>query len=163
MARCFPNARLLVMDPKSDYSGFEYSKIGIPYVMTEAGSAGYIQEEAVNFHKSGVLNFLRFLKMIGGKAELMPVPARLPSYLAGDMNYITSPTGGIYYSAVRPGQKVEENQLLATIKDAFGEVLQEVKSPIRAIVTYNRTYPPVRPGDSLMQLLSLEGTLKGIE
>ena len=59
MARCFPDARLVVTkDPRSQYTGNEYSKNGIPYIVSEAGSAGFIQEEAVTFHKSGVLNFM---------------------------------------------------------------------------------------------------------
>lgn len=163
LARCFPNARLVVTkDPQAQYTGFEYVKLGIPYVVPEAGSAGYIQEEAVQYHKVGVLNFLRYLGMVEGQANLMPAPAKLPTFRS-DIQNVTSPTGGIYYSAIKAGDKVEGDALLARIKDAFGDTVAEVRSPFRAVVMYNRTYPPVRPGDFLMQLLSLEGTLRGTE
>ena len=163
LARCFPNARIVVTkDPKSQYTGFEYVKLGIPYVVSEAGSAGYIQEEAVRFHKIGVLNFLKVLHMIDGTPQLMPEPKKLPRF-RDDIQNVDSPTGGIYYPSVKAGDKVEKNSLLATIRDAFGDTLAEVRAPFRAVVMYNRTYPPVRPGDFLMQLLSLEGTLKGLE
>jgi predicted deacylase len=163
MARCFPDARLVITkDPRSQFTGHEYPKKGIPYIVSEAGSAGFIQEEAVAFHKSGVLNFMRHLGMIEGKANLMPEPKKLPNF-ADDIKTITAPTGGIYYPAVKAGQKVAKDQLLATIKDAFGDTVNELRSPMRSVVMYIRTYPPVRPGDFIMQILSLDGTLKGLE
>jgi len=163
MARCFPNARLVVtQDPESKFNGFEYAKIGIPYVVAEAGSAGYIQEEAVAFHVEGVMNFMRHLGMIPGEAKLAREPKRLPTF-RNDILNITSPTGGIYYSSVKPGDKISRGESLAVIKDAFGDIQDELKSPFKGVVMYSRTYPPVRPGDFLMQLLSLEGTLNGVE
>jgi predicted deacylase len=163
MARCFPNARLVVTkDPESDYTGNEYEKIGIPNVVAEAGSAGFFQEEAVQYHLAGVRNFMRYLGMIQGKANLAPEPKKLPTF-RNDIHNITSLHGGIYYPSVRPGQKVPKGKQLALIKNAFGEVLQDVRANMRCVVMYTRTYPPVRPGDFLMQVLSLERTLKGLE
>jgi len=163
MARCFPNARLVVTkDPQSNYSGYEYEKIGIPYLVAEAGSAGFIQEEAVQYHLAGVHNFMRYLGMIKGKAELAPDPKKLPTFRK-DITNIVSPSGGIYYSSVKPGQRVSKGDRIAVIKNAFGEEVAELKSPSRCVVMYTRTYPPVRPGDFLMQLLSLEGSLRGHE
>jgi predicted deacylase len=163
MARCFPGARLVVTrDPESSYSGHEYEKIGLPYVVAEAGSAGFIQEEAVQFHLAGVKNFMRYLEMIPGTAQLAPEPRRLPTF-RDDIQNVSSPVGGIYYPSVRPGERVPKDGQLAAIKSAFGEQLEDVRAPFECIVMYTRTYPPVRPGDFLMQLLSLEGTLKGEE
>ena len=163
MARCFPDARLVITkDQRSQFTGNEYPKVGIPYIVSEAGSAGYIQEEAVAFHKAGVLNFLRYLGMIDGKPNLMPEPKKLPNF-TDDIKNVTAPTGGIYYPAVKAGQKVSKDALLATIKDAFGDTVEGLRAPMKSVVMYIRTYPPVRPGDFIMQLLSLEGTLKGLE
>jgi hypothetical protein len=162
MARCFPDARLIVTrDPRAIFTGYEYAKIGIPHVIPEAGSAGFIQEEAVAFHKAGVLNFMRYLGMIDGKANLMPEPKKLPNFKDDEIN-IMARVGGIYYPTVRPGQKVMRGELLAVIKDAFGETLEEFKASKTSIILTTRTYPPVRPGDWLMQLLSLEGSLIGL-
>lgn len=162
MARCFPDARLVVTkDPESEYTGYEYSKIGIPYIVAEYGSAGYVQEEAVQYHIAGVKNFLRHLHMIPGEAVLAPKPQKLPTFRK-DIQNVTSPAGGIYYASVKPGQTVAKGASLALIKNAFGEDVAEVKSPFKCVVMYTRTYPPVRPGDFLMQLLSLENTLRNV-
>jgi len=163
MARCFPDARLVITkDQRDTFTGHEYPKVGIPYVISEAGSAGCIQPEAVAFHKAGVLNFMRYLGMIEGKPDLAPEPKKLPNF-KDDITNITSPAGGIYYPAVKAGEKASKGQLLATVKDAFGDIVEELRAPMNCVIMYIRTYPPVRPGDFIMQLLSLESTLKGLE
>jgi len=45
------------------------------------------------------------------------------------------------------GEEVERGQLLATIRDVFGETLEEVRSPCSGILCAYRTIPPILPGD----------------
>jgi len=71
MAKCYPTDFIMKTSlARREKPGlFECTRKGIPAVLSEAGNAGLMEETAVNFHFTGVLNVMKHFKMLEGQPE----------------------------------------------------------------------------------------------
>jgi uncharacterized protein len=128
----------------------ECLKKGIPYVVSEAGNAGLLEESAVNYHFAGVLNVMRHFKMLEGELEGVPSVQRIFE----EVIRIRATHGGFYTCKVDAGENVSKGQLIAEVKTIFGEPLEKLESPVDGSVWFFRTWPPVMSGEMLLSLVS---------
>jgi predicted deacylase len=65
---------------------------GIPAMVAEAGNAGLVEESAIDFHFTGVLNVLKQFRMIEGSLERVISAPRI----FGKVHTIKATVGGFY-------------------------------------------------------------------
>jgi len=120
----------------------EVSKVGVPCMAAEAGGEGRLNTELVEAEYNGLLNVMKYLKMIAGN----PVHPKGLSY-ASDTIYVRCKHAGFFHILVKNDQKVKSGDPLARITDLFGEEIETVQAPSDGIVVAVRTIPAVTTGD----------------
>ena len=119
---------------------------GMPAIIPEAGGVGAkMDENAIKFYTDGLLNVMKYLKMIQG----------IPRIKAGQkkvygMTLVKSSSWGFFHPRVRAGKQVSENEVLGETRDLLGKKVEEVLSPIDGIVMLSTTHTAVNPEDFLM-------------
>ena len=153
----------------SEYSGFE-NVISYPYTIKdnqpalyafkqackvgkialsfESGKLGYVQPEAVQRIKRGYFRILKKLEMyeyndpLGDtKFQLMNSPI-----------YLRSSVQGIFYTKFKAGDKVIKDQKLGYITDEFGEIIQQILSPVSGVILYMTGTPPINEDSTLFSI-----------
>lgn len=126
---------------------------GKPAITIEAGGATY-REEIVELHLASVRNILRQLGMVDGEVELRE------SYTAVTGTFARSTTGGFFLAHAEPGDSCTAGQLLGSIVDHFGEVLEEVHAPEDGVVLWQRRVRTVQPGDEVVIFGAVQGEIR---
>lgn len=115
---------------------------GIPYVTSEAGFLGTYQEQEIRHHIHGVVNCLRDFGILEGSPEL----SRTEEPTVFEESFaVSASSSGIMHPEVLPGEWVEHEQLLATVRAIDGSILEELRSPANGFV---RTLFPRRVIDA---------------
>jgi predicted deacylase len=150
MAKCYPTDFIMTsaLADRLKPGLFECTRKGIPAVLSEAGSAGLLEESAVNFHFTGVLNVMKHFKMIEGQPEGIKPVQRIFEKL----HDVKASFGGFYTCKVDAGQTVMKGDMVGEIKSIFGEPLETLVSPADGCVFVYNTWPPVKSGDLLIRI-----------
>ncbi|MCR9065687.1 MAG: succinylglutamate desuccinylase/aspartoacylase family protein [Cytophagales bacterium] len=133
----------------SKYAFKEASQFGKVALSIECGKLGNVQEEAVAKIKDGVYRILDYMNMV----ELESVEKH-PVKRLSKQTYIKADHQGIFYSDLKAGDEVKIDQSVALIKNEFGKVIHEVKSPASGIILYKIGTPPVNIGETIMCIAS---------
>ena len=144
---------------------------GVPAILAEAGGIGQLQEEAVELLVNGVVNVMRHLGMIAGdtpatigssKREIQKTARRAvatargsggdaaPSTLLTKFEWVYTKSAGMWYPKIAPGDPVKEGQQIGTVGDLFGEILEEIISPVNGVVLFLTINPSVLENGLLM-------------
>ncbi len=118
----------------------EASKRGIPTIVLEAGQKGLLEENDVNLFYDGIINVMKYLKMINGKPKFHKL-----TMLKGFVD-VLSKHGGILYSHVKLGSLVKKDDVLGEIWSVRGEILEQLRSPIDGVALAHVTWAAVDPG-----------------
>lgn len=158
-ARAF-GAELLV-DSKGPKGSLRSSacKIGCPTLILEAGEVWKVEPGVVEYTVRGILNCLKFLKMVDG------IPIK-PSYRieTKTTKWIRATQGGFLEFHVSPGEIVEKDQPIATNTDLMGDKQNTIQSPRDGVVLGMTTLPSVAPGAPVCHLaFPKRGVLKQVE
>ncbi len=97
------------------------AQAGIPAMLSEAGGQGIWRRDQVELHVNGLFRILRHYKMLDG-----PAPEKVAVTMLENFIWMRSEAEGFWYPAIEVGAKVTKGQNLGCIKDAWGNVLQEV-------------------------------------
>jgi predicted deacylase len=119
---------------------------GIPAFGMETGEGGRLEEDLAADVARGVLNVLRHLEMLDGELEdedVLVLKAFTP---------VRCNRGGILHTAVGLGDHVAEGDLLATITDRYGRVVEEISAPHAGFVNRATTFATVASGERVAQL-----------
>jgi hypothetical protein len=150
MARCFPT-RYINLFPVAE-TGMTMSaqaRLGIPCIISEAGTPFPVREDEVQFHYEGIMNVLRYFGVIEGEARLVePVTSKGSARLKAE-------EGGIWKPSVTTNQMVEEGEVLGVVTDLFGEVKQTVRAPQGGVVGMMRCFYSVNCGEHLVSVTLL--------
>ena len=144
---------------------------GIPAILAEAGGVGQMQEEAVELLVNGVLNVMRHLGMnagdtpattgkdeagisddeINSKSRAKRTAHRaVATTLLAKFEWVYTKNAGIWYPKIAPGDVVKEGQQVGTVGDLFGEILEEIISPVNGVVLFLTINPSVLEKGLLM-------------
>ncbi|KPI05852.1 Succinylglutamate desuccinylase/aspartoacylase [Actinobacteria bacterium OK074] len=126
---------------------------GKPAITIEAGGGTY-RESTVELHIGSVRNIMRQLDMVDGAVELRE------SYTAVSGTFARSASGGFFLGQAEPGESCKEGDLIGTVVDHYGAVLEEVRAPQDGIVLWVRRIRTVRPGDEVVIFGAIEGEMK---
>lgn len=115
---------------------------GIPAIGVELGEGGRIEEGTIEEGVKGIINILKYLKMMEGRPRPPVERIRIK-----ELYHINSPCGGILHLKTREGEYVHKNDTLATVLNPFGEGKKGIKSLVDGYVTKTATLATVNTGD----------------
>lgn len=116
----------------SKTGAYNYAGIlGIPSLLLERGCQGRFTRAEVDADKKDVRNILKFLGLFKGAPETVQPPRDLV-----DLVYQMPKSHGLWYPEVKPGDHVSKDQHLGTVKDYFGNVLDEYYAEHDAVILY---------------------------
>jgi predicted deacylase len=118
------------------------SAAGVPTVTPEIGNDGRLSRDAVHRCRDVVVNVMATL----GLAELRSPRPRGPCRVVRG-SYVPATEGGLFRPTVALGDRVRRGHTVATIRDVFGDVVEEISAPVDGLVCSYRTIPPILPGD----------------
>ncbi|MBS1798423.1 MAG: succinylglutamate desuccinylase/aspartoacylase family protein [Acidobacteria bacterium] len=128
---------------------------GISCIYTEARGAGRIHPEDLDMMKTGIRNLLVYLQILPGSLE----PREIPWRLRGDGNTdegIIASQAGFLLTKVSLLQEVKQGDILGSLVNMHGEVLEDYHAPQDGVIGLVREFPVVAPGDSLFLLTRRE-------
>jgi predicted deacylase len=127
---------------------------GVPSILAEAGGVGQMQEDAVELLVNGVVNVMRHLGMIAGEhPHLNPLPNKGEEGSATVLTkfeWIYTKCTGVWYPKVGAGDVVKEGEHIGTVKDLFGDTLENLVSPVNGVILFLTINPSVLEGGLLM-------------
>lgn len=94
-------------------------QLGIPGFLVEFGGGGRWSEEEVNVYLKGVLNVLRCLQVLPGKAKSVGKWSPLAEYLG-----TSAEANGCWYPSAKPGGRVYAGEKIGEIRDFFSNLLK---------------------------------------
>lgn len=122
--------------------------VGVPAVTAEAGGCGLLEEGAVRMLSDGVGDALRRLGMLPGE----PRAPRADARSVGRFIWLRSTAAGWWEPTVQVGEEVAAAALLGTVKDLYGDVLEEIRSPDAGVPLFVTSSPAVAADGLLLGL-----------
>lgn len=131
--------------PGSSYAAA--AALAIPAIIAEVGQQGIYEQESVQRHMAGLRNVLVQMKMIDGAEERRITPRNLKRFV-----WLYTSVSATYHPGVRVGEEVREGQVVAELRDVFGETVEVFKAPASGRVLFLVTSLAVRKGDPLLAI-----------
>lgn len=122
---------------------------GIPAVTFEIGGPKTWQPDLIDRAVEGLLNLMVAAGMIEGDRQ---TPADAP-FIGKETTNIYADIGGYAYLHVGLRERVTEGQHVATLKDAYGQVVQRYYAPTSGYILSVATDPLREPGSMLVRIL----------
>jgi predicted deacylase len=119
----------------------------IPAIIAEVGQQGIYEQESVARHLRGLHNVLVNLGMRSGAEDRRSKPTTLKRFV-----WMYTSESATYHPRVRIGEQVREGQVVAELRDVFGETIEELKAPATGAVLFVVTSLAVRKGDPLLAI-----------
>jgi predicted deacylase len=161
MARAFNLPVIWGTDPRLEGRSLSVARdAAVPAIYAEYEGGGRFNPRGAQAYVEGCLNVMGLLGMIERPAATLGVQHAVedPRPGAGHMQRCyPAPTDGLFEPFVELGQPVMAGQPLGAITDFQGVQLHTVVSDQTGRVLVLRTWPLIKPGDSLAVILELEG------
>jgi predicted deacylase len=114
---------------------------GVATVAIEAGEGWRALEPFPSMLARGIHNFLKYTGTIDGKPDLPALQVEITNRYE-----VAATRGGMSHLKVKPGDFVEKGQVLAEIRNMFGDVIEELRSPFNGIIVRCSLLPTVATG-----------------
>lgn len=119
---------------------------GVLSMLAESGGNGTLVEEDVRVHVEGVLNIMRYLKMISG------APVLRKSYVRATGRAITrAKRSGLLRLRAGIGDTIADGQHIGDICNVFGEVVEEVRVVRGGVAGLVWSHKVVNTGDPVLR------------
>jgi predicted deacylase len=122
------------------------SRYRIPCIIAEAGTPFPVREEEIQFHYEGIMNVLKYFRVIEG------TPKRVEPTISKGSVRLLAEEGGIWRPKVGMDQEVKAGDELGVVTDLFGEAQQVVKAPKDGVVGMMRCWYSVNCGELLVSI-----------
>jgi uncharacterized protein len=126
--------------------------IGVPAIVAESGQNGLLDQSAVDRHVAGLTNVLRTLGVLSGAAVPGEVLAGRAAVEHDGWQWLRTPVAGWWEPAVPTGTPVDAGDLLGTVSELLGDVVQEVRAPEPGVLLFLTTSPAVTADGLLLGL-----------
>lgn len=113
----------------------------------EVGEGGQLDPEVTERGLQGMRNMLRSIGMLEGAAEEIGRKMVITS-----MTVVRASRGGLLHREVALNENVKQGQLVATIVNLFGEIVEEIRAPHDGPIVRIATFPTVGGGERVVQL-----------
>ncbi len=153
-ARVFGLPYILTVDgpiqpAKGSMSFVAAAERGIAGFIAEAGGIGQLDEASVQLLLSGCLRVLAHNGMIAASVLPAPEPTILNAF-----EWIYSEHGGFFYQSVALNDEVQKGQILGRVGTLYGEIIEEVPSPLTGRVLFVTTSPAITDHGLLMGVVA---------
>jgi hypothetical protein len=118
----------------------EAQKAGIPAVTVEVEGEGRCRADVVHRFERMIDTMLKWYRMVEGAPEL---PETVHHF---EGTFLHTTAGGLYCQTADILERVAAGQVVATVSDYFGEILEEIRAPYDGVVMSKRTFGGVEPG-----------------
>jgi predicted deacylase len=119
----------------------------IPTVAIEYGKLGQVSLQEADFINSRLINMMQAIGFYEGTPQKFS-----PSFEITKRSSITAEHSGIFYTEFKSGALIRKGTKLGFITDVFGNVLQEIISPVDGFIIYLTVTPPINKGETLFSL-----------
>jgi hypothetical protein len=126
------------------------NELGISLLLYEAGEALRFDELSIRAGYHGIINVMRHLGMLT-KRTSHNKPSIEP-YVAKESGWVRAPESGFVSHLRKLGDCVTKGDLLATIKDPFGEIIDQVVSNADGIIVGKQNIPLVHEGEAIYHI-----------
>ncbi|WP_095204654.1 succinylglutamate desuccinylase/aspartoacylase domain-containing protein [Mesorhizobium carmichaelinearum] len=114
-------------------------------LMSEAGANGLLDEGSISFHFEGVVNVARTLGILDTPlSQFLNARAACDGYI-----WLNCPVDGEFHAEVEPGDRVTKGQRLGTVRNLFGETLEEIVAPDTGFLLWRMTHPTIPKGSPI--------------
>jgi len=113
----------------------------------EIGEGGRLEAEAVERGVRGLTNLLVHLQMLPGQVEQLGRQTVLRS-----MTPVRCRRGGLLHLQAALGSELAAGQLVATVTNPFGDVVEEIAAPHAGPLVRITTFPTVTSGERVAQI-----------
>ncbi|WP_020567134.1 succinylglutamate desuccinylase/aspartoacylase family protein [Neolewinella persica] len=143
------NPQLIVHNPANDgtFRGTA-DEMNIPAITLEVGNPGVYQKKLIRSGLVGVHNVLSHLGMTDD--EILQVP--IPTILCKKSYWLYTETGGLLHVHVDLLQRVKKGELIASLRNVFGDLTQEYHAPEDGVVIGKSTSPVNMSGGRILHL-----------
>lgn len=132
---------------ESKYLGNTAVLLSKPAITTESGYLGRTDEEAVVRNIHGILNVMKYFKMIEGKPFSVAEPVWIDKY-----EVIYSDVDGLFFPETKMGYCVSKGEQVGYLTDYLGNVRQGLRAPFSGIMLYILGTPPANKGEPLFEI-----------
>lgn len=140
--------------------------MNIPAVYLEYGGGTAIRENVIKDYINGLMNVLRYLKMISGSVDSTKINKFWVEDHRQDSGFLQkkmpSPSDGIFIPAIKIGDQVRKGQLFGKVVDPILQKIFEVYADENGLVFLIRTLVKVKLGDALGGIMPVELGLKNV-
>lgn len=143
------NPQLIVHNPPNDgtFRGTA-DEMEIPAITLEVGNPGVYQKKLIRSGLVGVHNVLSHL----GMTEDEVVEPNVPTILCRKSYWMYTETGGLLHVHAELLERVKRGQLVASLRNVFGELTQEYFAPEDGVVIGKSTSPVNQSGGRILHL-----------
>ncbi len=143
------NAQIIVHNPPSDGTlRGAAEELDIPAITLEVGNPNTFQKKMIRSGVEGIHNVLSYLEMTDDEIE----PADKPTVLCKNSYWLYTNKGGLLTLHVDLMDLLKKGDKIATIKDVFGNVLEEYFAPEDGIVIGKSVSPVNQSGGRILHL-----------
>lgn len=128
------------------------AEMGIPSITIEIGNPQRFQIEKVGNTILSIKNILKGLKIVPGIPDL---PEQLP-VVCRRSYWLRSSVGGVLTVFPELGDNIVKNEIIAVVRDIFGDVVKEFASPEDGIVIGKNSNPVALSGSRIIHLGLIE-------
>ena len=125
------------------------SEMGVKMVLYEAGQALRYDEFSIRAGVKGVTNIMRHIGMLNKTQSKGPT---IKLFVARQSGWVRANESGFVMHIAQLGDHVDKGQVLATIADAFGDVLDQVLSPQEGVVIGKQNIPLAQEGEAIYHI-----------
>ncbi|GAA5221279.1 succinylglutamate desuccinylase/aspartoacylase family protein [Membranihabitans marinus] len=124
------------------------SERDIPAITIEVGNPNTFQKQMIKSGMQGIYNVLSYLKMLN-----IPIEANLRNTVVCNRSYwIYTDTGGLLTVIPELTEKVKKGDIIAILRDVFGNILREYRAPEDGIVIGKSKSPANKTGGRILHL-----------
>lgn len=123
---------------------------GVAAMLAESGGRGQLIPEDVTRHVDGVMNILRTIGAVSGRAKQVQPPTVVKTF-----EWLRSPVEGIFHCHVRVDQVVQARELVGEMTDLVGDPIAALTAPVSGVVLFTVTSPAIKKGGLLLAIGTL--------
>lgn len=143
------NAQIIVHNPPSDGTlRGAADEINIPAITLEVGNPNTFQKKMIKSGIIGVHNVLSYLKM----TDDVVIEPEVPTVLCERSYWIYTDVGGLLTVHAQLMDKVKKGDLLASMRDVFGNIVREYLAPEDGIIIGKSVSPVNQTGGRILHL-----------
>jgi len=125
------------------------NELGIPILLYEAGEALRFDEVSIRAGYRGIINVMRHLEMLSKRSSKKPP---IKPFIARESGWVRAPDSGFVMHQRKLGDFVNKGDVLAVIKDPFGDVIDNIKSHTAGIIIGKQNIPLVHEGEAVYHI-----------